>query len=555
MKQLVVIVGLSAVLLGQAQAAGSGCNNDSTNATQPTLLSRQLADTSPLPEPDANSTIRTVHFIRHNIFDTDNPKEDNWLFRLANRMHVLTEPGVLENILLFAKGDSYSPETLKESERLLREQGYLYDAKIYAQKLCDGSVDVTVETRELWTLLPEISFSRRGGENSSTFGFRDSNFLGWGKRLSLVRTNDEERSGYELVYDDPNVLGSRYRSRLEYADNDDGKRHWVSLVHPFYALSTQNSYGFANGSNRRSEKLYDKGEEISEFSAHTTTSDIFYGFSSRPAKNWTQRLIFGYRYHKERFYERYDTTLPLADERTLSYPYISAQWLQDEYVKVHNIDSITRTEDLNLGWQVNTLFGYSPESLSDDQSRYVVRLNVARSHYISQQSLWRWSVGINGSLLEDGMKAENLIFGTHAEYFYNTSDAQSWYFKAQMDAAEGLTADKQLTLGGDSGLRGYPHHYQQGDRRALFSAEKRYYWEYNLWQLFRVGGAAFYDAGQAWQHNNNTTHFRHNFGVGLRLAPSRANAGTVIHLDVARPLNRPDDVDPLQWLVTVKKSF
>ena len=91
-----------------------------------------------------------------------------------------------------------------------------------------------------------------------------------------------------------------------------------------------------------------------------------------------------------------------------------------------------------------------------------------------------------------------IYFGTQAEYFFNSDDAQSWYVKARIDGAEGLTLDRQLTLGGDSGLRGYPQHYQQGDRRALLSIEKRYYWEYNLWQLFRVGGVAFYDAGQAW---------------------------------------------------------
>ncbi|WP_462159243.1 POTRA domain-containing protein [Pseudoalteromonas sp. GB56] len=555
MKQLVVIVGILTAAWGQANATGSGCINEPVNLTNQSLLSRQLADTLPLPEADSHSVVRSIHFVKNNIFDTEKPEENNWLFRLANDIHITTQTSVLENILLFKEGDTYSPELLRESERILRNEEYLYDVRIYAQKYCDGSVDVTVETKELWTLLPEVSFSRSGGENRSTIGFRDSNFLGWGKRISIARTNDGERSGYELIYADPNVFGSRYQSRIEYADNDDGKRHWVSLRYPFYSLATPHSYGIANGSNRRSEKLYANGEEISEFSQHTSTGDIYYGMASSPANNWTQRILFGYRYHKERFYERYDTFLPLAENRTLSYPYVSVNWLQDEYVKVHNIDSITRTEDLNLGWQINTLFGYSPESLSDDESRYVLKLNVNRSHYISQQSLWRWSVGIQGTLIEDGMKAENLFFRSHGEYFYNSDDAQSWYVKMQFDAAEGLTADQQLTLGGETGLRGYPHHYQQGDRLGLFSVEKRYYWEYNLWQLFRVGGAAFYDAGQAWQHNNNTSHFSHNVGIGLRLAPSRANAGTVIHIDVARPLNRPYDVDPLQWLVTVKKSF
>ncbi|TLX51174.1 hypothetical protein CWC31_07545 [Pseudoalteromonas ruthenica] len=558
MNRLFVLLSTLAAFSSAAPAQQEKCKNEQSQVQSNHLLSRQLEDKAPLPDANPSRRIGDISFSQQNIFNTELDDENNWLFRLANDMHVMTEQQVLENILLFQSGDRYSPRQLRESERLLRQQGYLYDAQISAQTRCDEFVDVKVETRELWTLLPEISFSRSGGENRSTFGFRDSNFLGWGKRVSLVRTNDEERSGYEFTYDDPNILGSRYRGRLEYADNSDGKRHWLSVTYPFYALSTKHSYGVANGSNRRQEKLYDRGEEISEFSQHTSSSHLFYGVSSSPAPNWTQRTIVGYRYQKDRFDAIDETVLPLAEERTLSYPYLRVSWLQDDYVKVHNIDSITRTEDLNLGWQIDTTLGYSSESLGGDTNRLVLDFRVQRSHYVNQQSLWRWSVDVQGQLREDGFTAENLFFGTQAEYFFNSDDAQSWYVKARIDGAEGLTLDRQLTLGGDSGLRGYPQHYQQGDRRALLSIEKRYYWEYNLWQLFRVGGAAFYDAGQAWFTSSNPandTHFRHNYGVGLRLAPSRANAGTVIHIDVARAINRPDDVDPVQWLVTVKKSF
>ncbi|WP_158678850.1 POTRA domain-containing protein [Pseudoalteromonas sp. T1lg75] len=553
MKRLVVTLGILVAAQGQAlaQCSGEHLENDTDQ-----LLSRQLADKQPLPEADGTRQIGHIHFIQNNIFNTDLPSEDNWLFHLANKMHIMTEPQVLKNILLFGEGDPYDPELLKESERLLRQQGYLYDAQISASERCEEYIDVVITTRELWTLLPEISFSRSGGENRSTFGFRDGNFLGWGKHLSLVRTNDDDRSGYEFTYADPNVFGSRYKGRLEYADNSDGERHWLALSYPFYSLDTPYSYGFANGSNRRDEKLYNKGKTISEFSQDTSISEVFFGLARRPAEHWTQRIRLGYRYQNERFYELPETYLPIATERTLSYPYIDISWLEDDFVKVHNIDTISRTEDLNLGWQIHAQFGYSPSTLSDDASRYILKLNVHRSHYISQRSLWRWSLGIDGTIREQDFEAENLFFGAHAEYLYNSDDAQSWYVKGQVDAAEGLTADQQLPLGGDTGLRGYPHHYQLGDRRALFSIEKRYYWQYNLWQLFRVGGALFYDAGQAWFHDNQeNAHFRHNLGFGLRLAPSRANAGAVIHLDVARPINRSDDVDPLQWLVSVKKSF
>ncbi|MFM9598230.1 hypothetical protein ACKI1O_54270, partial [Streptomyces scabiei] len=76
----------------------------------------------------------------------------------------------------------------------------------------------------------------------------------------------------------------------------------------------------------------------------------------------------------------------------------------------------------------------------------------------------------------------------------------------------------------------------QGDRSFLINLEKRYYWEYDLLQLFKVGGAAFVDIGRAWfddKHNGANGQVLKNVGMGLRLAPSRATAGTVIHLDIA----------------------
>ena len=126
-----------------------------------------------------------------------------------------------------------------------------------------------------------------------------------------------------------------------------------------------------------------------------------------------------------------------------------------------------------------------------------------------------------------------------------------------MKYAKNLTADKQLVLGGETGLRGYPLNYQQGSRSALVNLEKRYYWEYDLLQLFKVGGALFFDAGKVTgkaQVNVDNSLLK-NIGMGLRLAPSRANAGIVLHLDIAAPINKEDNIDSVQWLFTVKNRF
>ena len=104
--------------------------------------------------------------------------------------------------------------------------------------------------------------------------------------------------------------------------------------------------------------------------------------------------------------------------------------------------------------------------------------------------------------------------------------------------------------------------FQHGDRSFLVRIEKRYYWEYDLLQLFKVGGEDFIDIGRAWYNSDSNTQYQventpvlKKVGLGLRLAPSRANAGTMIHLDIAAPLNKYDDVDSVQWLLSVKNSF
>jgi outer membrane protein assembly factor BamA len=470
-----------------------------------------------------------------------------------------TEPEVIHSVLLFEEGDVYNPRKLLESERLLRKQGYLYDARINAKLDCDGNVHVKVITRDLWTLLPEISFSRSGGENESSIGFRESNFLGWGKRVSFSRTRDADRTGYLFVYDDPHIFSSRYQGRLEYSDNDDGKRHYLDVSYPFFSIDTPYSYGVTSYSDQRRESLYYRGDVVSEFEQKTILNRAYFGHSSQLGNSWTQRIKLGVENRKDTFKAISLTNLPIAEDRTLSYPYVSGQWFEDHYVKVRNFDSIYRTEDLNLGWNIRALLGYSSKDFSDDASRTIYSLSLSKAHYSGDNQLWRFKADLDGYWNEETDDVENLFASTQLQYYLNTTLRQSWYAKARLQYAENLTADKQLTIGGENGLRGYPLDYQVGDRSFLVTLEKRYYWEYDLLQLFKVGGAAFYDIGRAWYNNKDNGdngNVLQNVGVGLRLAPSRANAGTVIHLDIAAPINKQDDdIDSVQWLVTVKNTF
>jgi hemolysin activation/secretion protein len=123
---------------------------------------------------------------------------------------------------------------------------------------------------------------------------------------------------------------------------------------------------------------------------------------------------------------------------------------------------------------------------------------------------------------------------------------------------DGGGAPDQLLLGGDNGLRGYPLRYQSGVHRALLTVEQRYYTDWYLFRLARVGAAAFYDVGRAWGGvNQNAVNggWLSDVGVGLRFSFDRAAFGNVLHVDLAVPLDRAGDIASVQLVVKSKATF
>jgi hemolysin activation/secretion protein len=123
---------------------------------------------------------------------------------------------------------------------------------------------------------------------------------------------------------------------------------------------------------------------------------------------------------------------------------------------------------------------------------------------------------------------------------------------------EALDSDRQLLLGGEEGLRGYPLRYQAGTSRALLTLEERYYTGWYPFRLFHVASAAFFDMGRTWGTDvtgATSDGLLKNVGVGLRLGSSRSAFGNVIHIDLAFPLDGDDDVDSVQLVVETKARF
>ena len=143
---------------------------------------------------------------------------------------------------------------------------------------------------------------------------------------------------------------------------------------------------------------------------------------------------------------------------------------------------------------------------------------------------------------------------------YYVPEGRRWLFYTSLaaDHVRGGGIADQLLLGGSNGLRGYPARYQAGDKRVLATVEQRLYTTWYPFRLFRIGAAAFIDAGRAWGGPNQNTingGWLADAGVGLRIAVDRAAFANMLHLDVATPLQRQGDIKSVQFLVKTELSF
>ena len=507
----------------------------------------------------AGARIGKVFVDARNIFDTNTEQEDTVLFRLANRLHVRTRLSTVQDQLLFHSGDRYEGRLLEESERILRGTRYLQDANIRPVAWHDGVVDIEVITRDVWTLNPGVSYGRKGGKNTTGFDIEDLNLLGSGSQISVGRNSGVDRTSTTLRFQDPQLFGSWWAFTGGYSDNSDGRTEILALDHPFYALDTRWAFGVSGLRDDRVDSLYDLGEIRDQFGVRDRNALLYGGWSRGLQDGWTQRLTAGFTYAQRQFSPvigETGLTRTLPPDRTLAYPWIGYEWIQDGFEKTRNHDQIEKTEDVLLGLSAHVQIGYASPSFGADRNAVVFNAGVARGFDPSDRQRLLVASSVTGRN-ESGTFAD-VVGSVSARYYFRQSERRLLFLSALADVASNLDVDHQLLIGGDNGLRGYPLRYQAGDGRWLVTAEERFFSNWYPFRLFNVGGAVFYDMGGAWGPNPGGTQSQgvlKDIGFGLRLGNSRSALGNVLHVDVAFPLDGDKSISHLQFLVETQRSF
>ena len=503
------------------------------------------------------AVIGKIELRRENVFDLTEPEENKRVFRLANRLHIVTREGTILKQLLIESGEPLSKQSTDETERILRQNKYLHDADIQPTRVENGVVDLAITTRDVWSLSPELSISHSGNETRSRIGLEDSNLLGRGQMLRVLRDKDVERTENTIEFADNHLGRSWVSTFLRYSDNSDGDSYLVAVARPFYALDARWAAGGSVHADNRRSTVYAFGEEAAEYRHERDYLSLYGGWSKGVQDGRVTRFTAGLIYDDNRFSPEPDPTLPalIPDARKLAYPFVGFELVEDGYVTARNRDQMSRTEDFQMGLRVAASLGWADRAFGADRDALMFSAASSRGFGSLESTALLLSATLSGRA--EAGHAANTTLSVNARYYRKQSEKRLFFFKLGGIAGHSLDLDNLVVVGGKTGMLGYPLRYQVGDSRLVASVEQRYFTDWYPFRFARVGAAVFANAGRVWGENPLGADHRgwlFDVGFGLRFALTRLTS-KVVHLDLAFPLNGDDTIDDVQILLEARKSF
>ncbi|QYJ78610.1 hypothetical protein [Shewanella acanthi] len=521
------------------------------------------ATATPASTDEANIKVNKIVVISNPIFDESDP-DAFFIHRWANYLHVNTKDYVILDRLTFDEKETVSQKDLDESQRLLRAEPYIRDAKVYVGEK-DPEADtnlqdqsVIIETWDNWSLLPTASFSHSGGDSRYSVGMKEDNLFGTGIRTRVKYQSDESRTGYKFAFEAPISLIDHGIVAAEFYDNSDGQAKHAYLSKPFYALDTTSMYTVEFLDDTRTDIIRQNGSDVNEFEHTVDYLDLQYGWLINKNRQNLSRIIAGFTQDKSEFANSDSfPTSELPDDRDFMYPWIVYEFIEDNFKVLRNVHLIANHEDFNLGWHHFVKLGVETKDIRDNSPMGYHFNWLTTKGFQFDEHLWLLEMGAGSNLSttqKDTYKAS-----IQSEFFYQINRKWTAYTKAWASFSNNTYLDLKKGLGDETGVRGYPNEYQQGDNQWSMTAEIRNYPNINLYQLAELGWAVFADVGQATggpiADNNEYQGVLSSVGIGARLYSSRSSYGNIAHIDFSVPLTGGNSVSDWEWRVLVKNSF
>ncbi|MGH8280222.1 MAG: hypothetical protein ACRETQ_11765 [Gammaproteobacteria bacterium] len=486
--------------------------------------------------------IGAVNIVVDNVFDLSDPAQKKlWYARLADRLHIKTHPSAIREQLLFKPGDPVDTRVIYESVRRLHQLVYLRAARIIPESCAGKQVTARVAVKDAWTLKLDFRFSHVGGQNTTQFNVSDVDFLGSGKKLTVGHTENPQRSGNQILYQDPSLFGSFWQLGAGYQDLSDGHLKSLSVGLPFYEDTTPWSLQTTFYDQKENLNFYNQGalawvapsriHERAVSWAHLldwsdtsgTRAGVFYTSTdyeySAPAPEFSSVL-----------------PEPVLTPRLLKGAGLSFEFFQDRYADFTNLEYIDRPEDYNLGWVVDAQTGHYGGGFGGSVSAPFYGLSASWGTELPARTLFLASGYVDGR--EQDGTTRNLLTNFTLTAYSQEFHWQTLVAHLQWDSVLRPDPESYLYIGGLQGLRGYPNYFAIGDRRWQATLADRIVTPWQLWSLFQVGFVGYADWAQIHQISPSAWSPTYSdVGAGLRFGFIRSAFSNTLYFTVAWPLH------------------
>jgi hypothetical protein len=478
------------------------------------------------------------------------PKRLEFLRRSARALHATTRDDVVMRYLLLRPGDLCNQIRRAESERILRAQPFLVDARIMVYDDEADGVRLEVETRDEFSLIFEPRIEAR----SPMFrGIRlgESNLAGTARLARL-----EWRDGLHfndvmgLQFTDFQFGGGRNELRLLARRNPRGQELHAEVVRPYYT-DLQRFAFVASTDGRRDYANFRRPDGPGNSVNVARTSSVIGGIARIGSVR--QLKLAGLTLSHSR--ERVDSTTTVISrdgfQPDVGAPLGVAFRAQNalranalfgmrllRFVPVEGFDALTGRQDLRVGLQFGSVFGQSiPTGASRDRDRF-----MAGGLY----------AGIGGAKTFVGTQivgeARNDL-GARTWDNHIVSGRLAWYFRpavrqltivgAEWSMGRDMRTPFQLSFADHiGGLLGHHDSRAAGAQRLVVRAEQRLVIPSRL-NVADLGVAGFAEAGRMWgEHSvpySASTPVRGAVGVSL-LAAVPPRSRRLWRLDFALPV-------------------
>lgn len=454
-----------------------------------------------------------------------------------------TRESAVAPFLLVRQGQKCTEVLLAESERVIRAQPYLADARATVTSDTSGTVRVEFSTTD--DVRPIVGLGVKDGKPTRA-KLGSANIAGYGMATAAQwQQGFAFRDGWSLRFTDYHAFGRPYLFDSQLERSPLGEIAAASISRPLYSQVQRLAWSAAIAHVDRYQTFL-RGEDVNPLSLDVErrswqANAVYrigggsYGLfaGAQVGGDHVAPADRGVIITDTGFVADEDTTLGPRYEkqnRTLVAAIIGARALK--FFKAEGFDALEGAQDVARGMQIGGLVGR--EVGSGDDGWFVGGQMYGGAG--TPKNFVGMQVGLETGRVDGDWN--DLIAEGRVAWYSRPSRRRTQIASVEYSGAWDTSVPFQLRLGTDhAGVRGYDDSRTTGGRRAVARFEERLILP-GLKKYMGLGSAAFVDVGKMWAGDvpfGQTVNPRVGAGLGLIVAIPRSSRQN-LRVDVAAPL-------------------